>query len=112
MISTGRYSADRITAYALGKAANRPAPPRTSQVSLPSQIGAAVFIMWSNSPSVLAVGARMPSPSTTPSNSTYISTLKPTMPNQTTGSQVLVFMGRSLRQCRVRPPSKGGVPLF
>ena len=46
--STGRYSADSTSAYTFGNAASSPAPPSTSQVSLPSQIGAAVFIMWSS----------------------------------------------------------------
>ena len=33
-----------MTAKASGNAANRPTPPRTSHVSLPSQIGAIEFI--------------------------------------------------------------------
>src|SRR5690606_32685401 len=85
--STGRYSADNTSAYAFGNAASKPAPPSTSQVSFPSQIGAAVFIMWSSWPSSSANGARMPRPSTKPSSSTYISTPKPITPNQTTGDR-------------------------
>ena len=85
--STGRYSPERITAYAVGNAANSPAPPSTSQVSLPSQMGAAVFIIRSTSCSSRANGASMPSPSTKPSSTTYISTPKPITPNHTTGSQ-------------------------
>jgi len=87
MSSTGRYSADSTVAYAFGNAASSPAPPSTSQVSLPSQMGAAVFIMWSSCFSSSANGARMPRPSTKPSSSTYISTPKPITPNHTTGSQ-------------------------
>src|SRR5687768_5023529 len=66
-----------MTAYARGNAANKPAPPSTSQVSLPSQIGATEFIATSRSSSVVRKGNKMPMPSTNPSSSTYMKTPKP-----------------------------------
>ena len=41
----GKYTAGIMMAKASGKAAKSPRPPKTSQVSLPSQIGAIVFMI-------------------------------------------------------------------
>ena len=41
--------------YTIGKAANRPAPPSTSQVSFPSHTGATEFIITSRSAEERAV---------------------------------------------------------
>ena len=67
---TGGYTAVRITANASGKAAINPPPPSTSQVSLPSQTGATVFIAWSRSSPGRRARNRMPMPRSKPSMTT------------------------------------------
>src|SRR6266853_2068030 len=62
-----------------------PAPPSTSQVSLPSQNGATEFIIWSRSRSVSANGNKMPIPRSKPSRITYIATASPMIAAQITG---------------------------
>ena len=62
-----------------------PPPPSTSQVSLPSQIGAMLFIITSRSARLRANGNKMPTPRSNPSSSTYMNTLKAMMPLQIRG---------------------------
>src|SRR6266704_2729489 len=63
-----------MIANASGKAAKRAVPPSTSQVSLPSQIGATEAIIRSRAPSPGANGKRIPTPRSKPSSSTYMKT--------------------------------------
>src|ERR1700704_7211941 len=65
-----------------------PAPPSTSQVSLPSQNGATEFIIWSRSRSVSANGNKMPIPRSKPSRITYMATASPMIAAQMTGRYV------------------------
>src|SRR3954469_2260816 len=69
------------------KTANRPAPPSTSQVSLPSQIGATENIMRSRQVSLWAWVNMIPTPRSKPSAITYMTTAKPSAPAQISGSQ-------------------------
>src|SRR6056297_2864983 len=71
--------------YTIGKAAKRPAPPSTSQVSLPSHTGATEFIMVSRPSSLGAKGKRIPTPRSNPSISTYMMMPKPIMNAQIRG---------------------------
>jgi hypothetical protein len=71
--------------YASGKATINPAPPSTSQVSLPSQNGATEFIIWSRARSLSANGNRIPMPRSNPSRITYIATAQPMIAAQMTG---------------------------
>ena len=74
-----------ITAYAFGKATNSPAPPSTSQVSLPSQNGATVLTIRSRWRSCRKAGNRMPMPRSKPSRITYMATATPISAAQITG---------------------------
>src|SRR5437867_4819325 len=76
----GKYTAGRIMANASGKAASSATPPSTSQVSLPSQIGATEFIIRSRLASSGANGDRIPTPKSKPSSSTYMNTPSARMP--------------------------------
>ena len=80
----GMVSASIITAYARGNAPNNAAPPRTSQVSLPSQTGATLFTITSRSSASRTNGNRMPMPRSKPSITMYISVAKTIMTNQIT----------------------------
>ena len=62
MTRIGKYIAGMMMANARGNAAKRPMPPITSHVSLPSQIGATVFMMSVRASSSAANGDRMPTP--------------------------------------------------
>src|SRR5690606_25096022 len=73
------------TEYASGKAASSPAPPSTSQVSLPSHTGATVFIITSRSAVCWKKGNRMPIPRSKPSITTYIMTPNRMMTAQING---------------------------
>src|SRR5438132_571704 len=66
-----------MIANASGKAASSATPPSTTQVSLPSQIGATEFIMMSRATSLGARRNRMPTPRSNPSISTYMKTPNP-----------------------------------
>src|SRR5690349_22372592 len=68
-----------MIANASGNAASSPMPPRISHVSLPSQIGATVFIISVRVSSSCPSGARMPTPRSKPSSSTYMNTPTPRM---------------------------------
>src|SRR6185437_14034306 len=72
-----------MIANASGNAASSPMPPRISHVSLPSQIGATVFIISVRASSSRASGNRMPTPRSNPSSSTYMKTPTPRMTVQT-----------------------------
>src|SRR3954471_2206344 len=69
------------------KTASSPPPPSTSQVSLPSQIGATDIIMRSRQFSFFADANRIPTPRSKPSTMTYIATAKAMNQAQTSGSQ-------------------------
>src|SRR5580704_7236320 len=69
----------------MGNAAKSPAPPSTSQVSLPSQTGATVFIITSRFCCSGKNGNRMPMPRSKPSSTTYIN-----MPSAIIAAQVRV----------------------
>src|SRR5690606_19020852 len=97
----GRYSALSTTEYASGKAASRPAPPSTSQVSLPSQTGATVFIMTSRSAASGKNGNSRPIPRSKPSITTYIITPNRMMMAHSSGRSIP--MGRLLVGGRERP---------
>src|SRR5678816_3507116 len=68
-----------MIANATGNAASSPMPPRISQVSLPSQTGAIVFIISVRASSSRASGDRMPMPRSKPSSRTYMNTPTPRM---------------------------------
>src|SRR6185437_5593340 len=72
-----------MIANASGNAASSPMPPRISHVSLPSQIGATVFIISVRASSSRASGKSMPTPRSNPSSSTYMKTPTPRMTVQT-----------------------------
>src|SRR4051794_7386014 len=69
------------------KTASSPPPPSTSQVSLPSEIGATDIIMRSRQFSFFADANRMPTPRSKPSTITSIATAKAMNQAQTSGSQ-------------------------
>jgi len=66
-----------MIANASGKAASNATPPSTSQVSLPSQIGATEFIIMSRAASFGARRNKMPTPRSNPSINTYMKTPNP-----------------------------------
>jgi hypothetical protein len=59
-----------MMAKASGNAARRATPQKTSQVSLPSQIGAIVFMISSRSAASRAKPCSMPTPRSKPSSRT------------------------------------------
>jgi hypothetical protein len=69
MITIGKYTAGKMIAKASGNAAMSPMLPSTSQVSLPSHIGATEFII-SRRHSGDTSPDRMPTPRSKPSNTT------------------------------------------
>src|SRR5690606_38405840 len=92
----GIYKADNTAEYTSGKAANKPAPPNTIHVSLPSQMGATVFIITSRSPSLGKNGNKMPIPRSKPSITTYISTPKAIMPAQINDKSSMIIIPHHL----------------
>ena len=75
MTRIGKYIAGMMIANASGNAANRPMPPSTSHVSLPSQIGATEFMISVARRLVRRRTANsMPTPRSKPSSSTYMKT--------------------------------------
>jgi hypothetical protein len=63
----GKYAAGMMIAKASGNAAKSPRPPRTNQVSLPSQIGAIVFMILLREDASGARPNSMPTPRSKPS---------------------------------------------
>src|SRR6266571_4572905 len=92
-----------MMANASGNAASSARPPITSHVSLPSQIGATESIMASRLASSGANGARMPTPRSKPSRSTYMNTPKASMPAHNGTRSSATFFLLALRRRRQRP---------
>src|SRR5579862_51768 len=91
-----------MIAKASGNAARSPIPPRISHVSFASQIGATVFMMSVRLSSSGASGARMPTPRSKPSSSTYMKTPPARMTVQT-GTRSICTISRVRVRARQRP---------
>jgi len=93
MKMSGKYSADNTVEYTIGNTAKSAAPPSTSQVSLPSQTGATVFIIRSRSLSSGKNGKTMPMPRSKPSSTTYMKRPSAMIAAHTTVTSILLLAG-------------------